>query len=142
MECGISNRIEILSINYDFLQSIPYSQKVLWVQLRYPASPSLRIGDFVRIISGDRHFGAPRDELRVVDIVGTRVALSSKIPDVYVASLPDPPFSPGVKREGRWIPQTHSEGTWGYATRDVSDQPYAYRNWTYGNGRPISYLVW
>ena len=141
MECGARNRVEIYSINYDFLQTIPYSQKVLWVQLRYPAPASLRIGDKVHIVSTDSYFNPPSDMLRVVDIVGTRVSLTSNTRDVYACNPPCP-FGDGTKRVGRWHPWSHSYGTWGYQTRDVSDFPYAYRQWTYGNGVPISYLVW
>lgn len=141
MEYLPANKVPIYSINYDFMPTIPYSQKVLWVQLRYPAPPSLRVGNMVQIISTDQNFTPPSDILQVIDIIGTRVALSSRY-DNICSPAPCPPFSPGRKREGSWHPWSHSYGTWGYETRDVSDSPYAYRSWLYGNGRSVSYLVW
>jgi hypothetical protein len=140
MECGYRNKVEIYSINYDFLQTIPYAQKVLWVQLKYQAPPSLRIGDFVRIVSADRHFTPPSEDLKVIDVVGTRVALTSRITDISTCEIPTQ-FGPGRKRVGRWHPWSHS-WHFGYATRDMSAQPYADRGWMFGNGDPISYLVW
>src|SRR5437870_4248449 len=96
--CGAHHRVPIYSINYDFVQTIPYSQKVLWAQLRDPAPPSLRIGQLVRVTSADRYYNPPSREFKVVDIVGTRVFLSSKIRDVYAECLPGP-FEPGFKRD-------------------------------------------
>ena len=141
MECGPVNRVEIFAINYDFQQAIPFSQKVLWAQLRYPAPPSLQIGQLVRIVSIDRNFNPPSEDLRVVDIIGTRVALTSKIANIFARCPPTPPFTSGVPREESWHPWDHA-WHFGNATRDMSDQPYAYRQWLYGNGRSISYLVW
>jgi len=141
MECGPVNRVEIFSINYDFLQSVPFSQKVLWVQLRYPAPPSLRMGELVRIVSSDRDFNPPSEDLKVLDIIGTRVALTSRISSIYTRCPPTPPFASGVPRNDRWHPWDHG-WHFGNATRDMSDQPYSYRQWLYGNGQSISYLVW
>lgn len=137
----MERRAPIFSINYDFMQTVPYAKKVLWVQLRYSAPTSLRIGSMVNIISQDGHLNTPSDQLRVIDIVGTRIALDTQSSFSKTNRYPEPPFSPGVEKRG-WLPETHSRGTWGYATRDLSDQPYSYRTWTYGNGDPVSYLVW
>jgi len=133
--------IPIYSINYDFNPTIPYSQKVLWTQLKYPSPTSLRIGSTVKIISSDPNFVPPPVILKVIDVVGTRVALETCERNTYTPSSCIKPFVRGPPRDQPWYSWDHAPH-WGYATRDVSACPYADRNWVYGNGGPVAYLVW
>lgn len=129
----VYSKADVFSVNYDFSPMIPYAAQNLWIQLRWPMS--LPIGTRVRLVSIDPNFTPPPKDLRVVDVIGTRVCLEtadrSALSRGYGTSV-------GMKH----APEGGALSPWGYQTRNVSSVGHPDRNWTYGNGRPIAYLVW
>ena len=108
-------KVEIYSINYDFMPTIPYAAKTMWVQLAFPVK-DLVTGDQAHIVSTEKDFVPPQGPFEVIDVIGTRVMLQA------------PPYL--------------KEGQWGYATRYFSDPSCSHKNWVYGRGNPVGYLVY
>jgi len=107
--------VDIYSINYDFLPTIPYAAKVMWVQLSFPVKDLMKQTK-AKIISTNPGFKLPIGEMTVIDVIGTRVLLEAPI-DLQ-------------------------EGQWGYATRYFTSPACPDKNWTYGSGNPIGRLVY
>lgn len=114
MSSGLSEA-SIYSVNYDFMPTIPYAAKTMWIQLAFPGSDIIP-GTKAKIISLDGNFKPPTEPLTIIDVIGTRVMLET--------------------------PVELREGQWGFATRYFSSFNTDHRNWTYGNGNPIGKLIY
>jgi len=114
-----SKRIEVISVNYDYLPMALESPKVMWVDLRSPAPPDMLVGTPVTLFTSNKLFS-----LNITDIIGSRVVLS--------------PY-----RGGRWLPTNHSacDGyyAWGYNT-EQSDVRTWMHGPKYGYGVSASYI--
>jgi hypothetical protein len=135
------NRLSVYSINYDFMPTLHNKPTSLWIDLKFPASDSsLQIGDRIILASKDPNFVPPPGKLKVIDIIGTRVILTSDVP--LKSSRPVHAFrAKNDYPENVWSPLDHG-GHWGNATRDMKALPGTDRNWTYGEGEPIAILIW
>lgn len=152
----------IYSANYDFQPMVRDYPRSFWVDLKFPPPPTLRVGYPVEIVSTDPRFVPPQQSFLVQDIVGTRVILSSTYnePEVYWRDVKPYVAMRGRDRDGMWHPWQHDAGEeavtpityrkqvdpsfyqpegWGYSTRGSVGVD---RNWLYGRGRPVGYLVW
>lgn len=131
--------IPIYSINYDFVPTIPNGYKCLFVELRFPPPPDLRIGEGVILHSDNPKFVPPPGKLNVLDIIGTRVVLTSDLPRLPTDN-PLTLYKPKNDRKG-WRPIEHGYH-WGYVTRDVDSLPSSHLNGMAGNGGAVGWLVW
>lgn len=107
--------VNIYSVNYDFMPTIPYAAKTFWVQLVAPVQ-GLYQGRQVYIRSFDPEFVPPPGPLVVIDAIGTRVMLT--------------------------MPRYLREGQWGYSTRELSSYDLPMKSWVYGRGVPIAELIY
>jgi hypothetical protein len=143
-------RLEVYSVNYDFMPTIINSAKTLWVDLKFPPTDSgLKIGTNVRLVSSNPNLKVPDDIIQVLDIVGTRVVLTTVNRNVKTSYESVPKYTPtmninlGPSKEA-WHPTKHSQGTWGYSTRKYNwnhtiNNPNT--NWLFGQGDPIAFLL-
>jgi hypothetical protein len=135
--------IPIFSINYDFVPSSTYREKMLWVVTDF-VPQDLKVGQFVRLVSDNGHLQFPHEYLQIEDIEGKRIVLSSKlVPRRIIRAGGNLRYyttlSEGKGLSTQWNPLSHG-GQWGYATRDWDNLPGIYRNWQYGYGRAIATL--
>lgn len=132
--------VPIYSINYDFLPTTMYGAKCLWIDLKFPAPANLAIGERFILVSADKNLIFPGDILTIRDIVGTRLVINRETPKSSDDSLKY--FTQKRDDETPWQPLKHAP-QWGYSTRDLANpNPAADRNWLYGHGKPIAFLVY
>lgn len=134
-----------MAIYYDFLPTMHDAKKVFWIQLRDQAPSSLKFGTLVKLVALDKNLGLPPQSFQVVDVIGTRVVLQPlTIPESdrpkYTSVVP---FHPGnQKSSGRgWQPLDH-DYHWAYALKDWTTSLHTARNWTYGSGISVAYIMW
>lgn len=156
---------EIYAVNYDFIPTVRHFPKTLWVTLKFHPPRSLEVGMMVRIVSRSGCFTPSNECFIILDIIGMRIALKRVDCSLVSCNFRDRviPFTrnfrsvPGhrpsnfhnvevMNDTAPYLPSYGCEsspyGVWGYATRDPYGLPGANRNWTYGQGDSISYLVW
>ncbi|HMP28133.1 MAG TPA: hypothetical protein PKD85_00950 [Saprospiraceae bacterium] len=135
------NKLPIYSINYDYVPTIPNRYTALWVDVKFdPKDFNTEVGDIVWIESATKDFVPPPQQLKIIDIVGTRIVLKPLEPSF--STQPIYPFQ--AKNDlptNIWNPRDHG-GHWGYATRNLQSLPWKDENWLFGNGRPIAYMLW
>ena len=107
--------VDIYSVNYDFMPTIPYAAKSFWVQMVAPVQ-GLHQGKQVYIESLDPNFVPPPGPLVVIDAIGTRVMLT--------------------------VPRYLRTGQWGYSTRNLASYNRPMKSWVYGYGNPIAKLIY
>ncbi len=129
---GVTNRVSISSINYDYLPMALESPKVLWVSLTVPAPRDLQVGTPCKLFLSPRagiqtqlqRFNHANSVFQVGDIIGTRIIL-----------LP--------YKGSTWLPTVHSacdnDYGWGYNLRRINVGTNMHRT-DYGYGDSQSFL--
>lgn len=116
---GTKNRLEIVSINYDYIDPSSDSPRMFFVELLRPPPKDFTVRIPVKVIMNGNIIrttnGKYNGYFYVSDIIGTKVIL-----------LP--------YRTSMWNPAIHSAGGWGYTL--LNQPPNAYQhNTTYGYGQ-------
>lgn len=132
--------INVYSINYDFVPSSTYRDKVLWIVTDYVPS-DLRIGQYVKLVSDIPEMGFPNTTLQIEDIEGKRIILSTKLVPKSVIRAGGNLRYYGKQNAPKWTPLNRAPH-WGNTTRDFTYLPGQYRNWQYGYGNAIGYLIY
>lgn len=113
------NRLEIVSINYDYIDSAVDSPRMFFVELLRPPPSDFNVRIPVKIVLRGNiirtSLGEYNGYFYVSDIIGTKVIL---LP--YRTSL--------------WNPAIHSAGGWGYTLLNLPPDAY-HHNITYGYGQ-------
>ena len=135
----------VMAAYYDFIPTMHQAKKVFWIQLRDPPPSSLKFGTLVKLGALDPNLGLPLQSLQVVDIIGTRVVLQPlSIPESdrpkYSSIIP---FQPGNQKRSdkKWHPLDH-DFHWAYALKDWATTVNTAKNWTYGSGESVAYIIW
>lgn len=134
--------IDIYSIEYGYVPTLFNRAKCLFVTTKFSPPKDLQIGEGVMIKTTDSNFVPPPGDLYIVDIIGTRIVIASRLPGEF-SQNPVALFRPKNDDPG-WTRLDHGDH-WGYNTRSSLENkvnPTANRNWIYGSGDPVGVLIW
>lgn len=128
---GENNYVPIFNISYDYIPSEMASEKVMWVSTQFPVK--IPIGTIVRLMSQQPNFKIPDIAFQIKDIILDKIVLSPMIEAPSRANKRHywPNNSP------IWTPLDYAN-QWGYSTRMGFNGD---RNYNYGIGKPICYLM-
>jgi hypothetical protein len=132
--------IPLYSLNYDYIPTILYGSQCLWADTKFPVS-NLKIGTKIKFVSVDTNLVMPTEaDITVSDIIGTRIVFKCQHQTDSLRALTFFEQKKDISKT-QWHPLNHGPH-WGYSTRDLASNPAADRNWVYGNGDPLLYMVW
>lgn len=133
--------LPLYSLNYDFMPTTMYGAKCLWADMKFPEYGP-KIGSKIKFASVDSNLVMPtKSDIIVSDIIGTRIVFKCRDAKDSDAALTFFKQKKDVSKK-LWNPLRHAPH-WGYSTRDLADpNPAADRNWIYGNGEPVLYMIW